>query len=141
MLSSAYYLQQYTAHNRLAEKYKNQADYLEPLKSKIDYNFDDDARRVSGKIDNLIDDLKKGVRKNETYTTHAEDLEQKKEHSALSDTKLSAASSALGAEISRLRGLQHEQERLADEAYQNYLAALEEERRAAEAYANSLNTV
>lgn len=138
MLSSAYYLQQYTMHNRLADKYKNQADYLSGLKTKLDTNFDDDARRVSSNIDTLIADLKQGVRNDQTYTTHAEDLEQRKEHCVLSDKKLSAASSALGAEVSRLRGLQRQEEALASEAYQNYLAALEAERLAAEAYANSL---
>lgn len=141
MLSSAYYLQQHTMHKRLADKYKNQINYLTPIKNKIDMDFNDDARDVSGKIDNLIEDLKQGVRYDSIYTQHADDLEQKKEHSAFSDQKLSTASASLDAEISRLRALKEEQEHLADEAYQNYLAALEEERRAAEAYAMSLANV
>lgn len=141
MLSSAYYLQQYTIHKRMVEKYKNQMNYLTPIKNKIDSDFDDDARRVRDDMDHLMDDLKQGVRYDSIYTNHADELEQKKEHSALGDRMLSAASSSLSAEISRLRGLKEEQERLADAAYQNYLSALEEERRAAEEYARSLAKV
>lgn len=125
----------------MVEKYKNQMNYLTPIKNKIDSDFDDDARRVRDDMDHLMDDLKQGVRYDSIYTNHADELEQKKEHSALGDRMLSAASSSLSAEISRLRGLKEEQERLADAAYQNYLSALEEERRAAEEYARSLAKV
>lgn len=132
MLSSAYYMQQHTLHWSLAKKYEKWIEYLTPLKNGLDNNFRDDVRRVNAKVDDLMDHLKNGVRMNDAYTGHADELEDKKEHNSDTDENLSSAVASLGNEISALQTKKANEERLADEAYQNYLAALEEERRAAE---------
>lgn len=132
MQSSSYYYNLHNQHWAKAKKYQKWIDYLSPLKSKLENNFDDDVRLVNNKIDDLQADLKCGVRLNDTYTKNAEDLENKKEESPVQDTTLSAAISSIGSEISSLQAKKANEEQWANEAYQNYLKALEEEKREAQ---------
>lgn len=141
MQSSAYYMQQHTLHWSLAKKYEKWIDYLTPLKNGLDNNFQDDVRKANNMIDDLMDHLKNGVRMNDTYTNHADELEDKKESNPDADPHLGSAIASLGKEISDLQTKKAKEEQLADEAYQNYLAALEEERRAAEEAAAMANAV
>lgn len=132
MRSSSYYYNLWNQHRTQSRKYQGWIDELTPIKSRLENNFNDDVNRVNKEIDELQEDLKNSVRMNDIFTSNAEELDNKKEKNAKGDSRLSAAISSIGDELTSLRAKKAEEDRAADQARRDYERALEEERREAE---------
>lgn len=128
MANSRYYYEQYKQFDQEVEDYEGHIEKLEQIKKNLSGGLYDEQLKVNREINDLIEDLKEGVRHNSVFTNKAEDLEDNKEKSSFDDTSLGAAISSLESEISVLQNKKRTAEQKRDEAKRKYEEEKERER-------------
>ena len=128
MASSGYWYNLYKAKRDLVKTYEGQIKELRTILSNLQDNLWDEIRAVNNKIDDLKDDLNKGIRHNSRFTSKANALGTEKEKAVTADTSLRVSVNEVDGEIARLSSLKGTAERERDDYYSKYTTAKEEER-------------
>lgn len=128
MASSGYWYNLYKAKRDLVKTYEGQIKELRTILSNLQDNLWDEIRAVNNKIDDLKDDLNKGIRHNSRFTSKANALGTEKEKAVTADGSLRISVDEVDGEIARLSSLKGTAERERDDYYSKYTTAKEEER-------------
>jgi len=128
MANSGYYRNLYKQFEQEAEDYGKDIEKLEQIKKNLSGDLYDEQLAVNREINDLVEDLKKGVRHNSVFTNKADDLKENKEKSSFDDASLGAAISSLESEISVLQNKKRTAEQKRDEAKRKYEEEKERER-------------
>lgn len=128
MANSGYYRNLYKQFEQEAEDYGKDIEKLEQIKKNLSGDLYDEQLAVNREINDLVEDLKKGVRHNSVFTNKADDLKENKEKSSFDDASLGAAISSLESEISVLQNKKRNAEQKRDEAKRKYEEEKERER-------------
>ena len=128
MENSVYYSNLYKQFEQEAEDYGKDIEKLEQIKKNLSGDLYDEQLAVNREINDLVEDLKKGVRHNSVFTKKADDLKENKEKSSFDDASLGAAISSLESEISVLQNKKRTAEQKRDEAKRKYEEEKERER-------------
>lgn len=99
---SAYYYKKYKSKKSAVKTYEDNIGDLQKIKSALTDNLYDEIRNVNNELDALMEDLKKGVRHNSTFTRRANDFGWKKEKAATADGNLLVSVRELEEEINSL---------------------------------------
>ena len=128
MASSGYWYNLYKSKRDLVKTYEGQIKELRTILSNLQDNLWDVIRAVNNKIDDLKDDLNKGIRHNSRFTSKANSLGTEKEKAVTADRYLKTSVDEVDSEIARLSSLKGTAERERDDYYNKYNTAKEEER-------------
>lgn len=128
MANSSYYYNQYKQFKKEADDYDRDIKQLESIRNKLTGGLYDEQLAVNRELNDLIEDLKKGVRHNSTFTNRADDLKNNKEKSSYDDAMLGGAIGNLDSEISILQGKMRTAEQNRDDAHRKYEDEKERER-------------
>lgn len=127
MANSGYWYNQYVQYDNEVKKYEKNLKKLNKILDAYG-EFDDEKQAVNKEIDDLIADLKRGVRHNTIYTDNANELENEKEKDAGADPDLSQSMSAVQAEIAEINKKKSTAETNRNNAYRQYETDKEEEK-------------
>lgn len=128
MASSSYWYNLYKGKRDLVKKYEGRIKELKTVLSNLQDNLWDEIRAVNNEIDDLKEDLNKGVRHNARFTSRANSLGSEKEKAASADTALRTSINEVDSEITRLTSLKNGAVTERDDYYRKYETAKEEER-------------
>ena len=99
---SKYYYDKYKDKKAAVKTYEKNIGKLQDIKNALTDTMYDEIRNVNNELDALVEDLKKGVRHNSTFTNRANDFSSQKEKAVTADNKLSTTVSELEEEINSL---------------------------------------
>jgi len=111
----------------------NYDDDLKDLKkilNNLSDSLSDEISVVNNVLDNLKNELNKAVRHNSSFTTKANELENKKQKAIYMDSYLGKSKYALEDEIARINSLRTQATSDRDYYYKKYLQKKDEERAA-----------
>jgi len=139
MANSSYYYNQYKAYEKKAKDYGKNIEALNTIRNNISGTFSDEQSNVNQEIQDTIDNLKTGIKHNNTYNVNADKNLNYKEKTSTADGNLSSAIGSIDQEISSLYSLKSQAEGDANWNYNKYLEEKENERREREEWLKSLN--
>lgn len=99
---SEYYYKKYKTKKSSVKTYENNIKALEKIRNALTDNMYDEIRSVNNELDALMEDLKKSVRHNATFTSRANSFSWQKEKAVTADGCLSVSVNELNEEISSL---------------------------------------
>lgn len=104
MADSKYYYKLYKEEKSKVKNYEDYIDDLDKIRSNLTDDMYDEIRNVNNELDDLMEDLKNGVRYDPIYTQNANNFGNKKEKTTSADGQLSTAINEINEEISSLNG-------------------------------------
>ncbi len=120
VFDKAHYLIEKGQHEGKARGYRNRIRELNNIKNAASGQLSDEQSNVNREIGELMDDLEKAVRHEQTFASNIRTHNNYKEGNSYSDTDLSQVISSIEEEISDLERKATDEDDAAYEAYRNY---------------------
>ena len=128
MANSSYYYNLYKQRKSSVKTYDDDLKDLRTAFDKLTDTMGDEIRAINNELEDLKSDLKKCVRHNSKFTSHANAITSKKEKTVTADSHLSIVVRELQDEIYRISQLRNQAINEREYYYQKYKAKKEEER-------------
>ena len=129
MRNSSYYYNQYKKQQNAAKSYGNHANDLQRILNTLTDSMYDEIRYVNNELDDLQEDLHKGVRHNSRFNNIANSFERQKEKGVSADSRLRVVIQELQEEINSLNHKKNQSMQRQQAFYQDYRSKKAEERK------------